>query len=419
MKTLYLELNMGAAGDMLLAALLELVPDPDAVIAQLNALGLPGVNVSGFKVTRNGIEGTRVEVAVNGEVESSEDVPLVHDPRAHSHPHDDSHAHAHEHESHAEPHHHGNTLAEVEATIKGLALPPAVIQDALAVYQLLAEAESQAHGKPVLAVHFHEVGMLDAIIDIVGVCYLMHQIAPDKVSASPVNVGSGQVRTSHGILPVPAPATAILLQGVPIYSGEIRAELCTPTGAALLKHFVQTFEPMPPLRAQAIGYGFGKKEFTTLNAVRAFLGDGDATGQTITELACNLDDMTPEAIAYAQEVLFDHGALDVYTTPIGMKKSRPSVLLTCLCANTDADKLADLMLRHTSTFGVRKSTHTRYTLNREVTIRQTRFGPVRFKHGFTGEISKSKPEYEDLAKIAQETGKSLAEIIAELDKDLN
>jgi uncharacterized protein (TIGR00299 family) protein len=290
-----------------------------------------------------------------------------------------------------------------------LPIPDSVREHAAAVYRLLAEAESAVHGCPVEQIHFHEVGQMDAVVDIVGVSMLLELLAPEHIVASAIHVGSGQVRTDHGILPVPAPATARLLQGIPGYGGSIKGELCTPTGAALLRHFVEEFGPMPPMRVAKIGYGMGKKDFAAaLNSVRAFLGESaDAASQTndtVVELRCNLDDMSGEAIAHATQKLLAEGALDVFTTPVQMKKSRPGVLLTCLCAPTEAEHFARLMLEHTTSFGVRKTLCERYILAREFTEKQTSLGNVRVKHGEGYGISKSKPEYEDIAALADKNG---------------
>lgn len=340
-----------------------------------------------------------------------------HDGEEHNHCHGEGHGHCHHHGGeHGHTHAHGHShsgMADIEHLLSHLAVSEKVRQDALAVYRLIAQAESHAHGQPISQIHFHEVGTMDAVADVVGVCMLMERIGAQKILASAVHVGSGQVRCAHGILPVPAPATAHILQGVPTYGGEIAGELCTPTGAALLRHFAQGFGPMPALRISAIGYGMGTKDFAAANCVRAFLGD-DGAGEggpngEIALLCCNLDDMPGEDLGFAQQALLDAGALDVYTLPIGMKKSRPAVLLCCICEPSAADALAAAMLQHTSTFGVRKTLCQRYMLSRSFEQVQTPYGTVRIKTGQGYGAKKSKPEYEDLARIAREQGISLAE----------
>jgi len=405
MKTLYLQCNMGAAGDMLLAALLELLPDRDAFLTRLNSLGLPGVRYAAESAVRCGITGTHMAVTVHGEEEHS------HDHHAHDHHHDHGHHHEHEHEHHHEhTHHHHSTLADIRHTIGHLPVSDSVKEKACAVYQRLADAESRVHGQPVEAVHFHEVGAWDAVADVVGVCMALEELKPERILASPIHVGSGNVRCAHGILPVPAPATALLLQNVPIHSGEIRGELCTPTGAALLTEFVSDFGPMPPMRVKAIGYGMGTKEFPMANCVRAHWGETDADHGEVTELSCNLDDMTAEAIGFAQEILLQAGALDVFTTAIGMKKSRLGVMLTCICRTEDAPAMAERMLRHTTTWGVREQTCRRYTLPRTVETVQTPYGSIRIKRSG----GKAKAEYEDAAAAARAHGVTLAEVLKTL-----
>ena len=428
MKTLYLECNMGAAGDMLTAALLELHPDPQGFVERMNRLGLPGVVFAAQPAVKCGITGTQVSVTVGGEEEESHDVPLhshvhetaqdeahpghAHD-HVHVHDHDHEHIHDHEHShghEHGHGHHHHAGMGDIRHILSHLDIPQPVRQDAEAVYQLIAQAESHAHGRPVEEIHFHEVGTLDAVTDVVAVCWLLHDLAPEQIVASPVHVGCGQVRCAHGILPVPAPATAYILQGVPTYGGSVQGELCTPTGAALLKHFVQRFGPSPVMRVEKTGYGMGKKDFEAANCVRAMLGQTQEESTTIAQLACNLDDMTPEALGFAQERLWEAGALDVTTAPIGMKKNRPGVQLTCLCRLEDREKLVSVLFAHTTTLGVRESLCTRYTLARSQRTVETEHGPVRVKEARGWGVTREKPEYEDVANIAREQGLTLDQV---------
>lgn len=273
--------------------------------------------------------------------------------------------------------------------------------DALAVYESIAEAESHAHNCPVEEIHFHEVGNMDAVADIVGVCLLMEMIGPDEVLASPVHVGSGFVRCAHGVLPVPAPATAYLLQGIPSWSGEIEGELCTPTSAALLKHFVSKFVPMPVMATEKVGYGVGQKVFPAANCVRAFLGETEDRGDRVVELNCNLDDMTGEGLGFAMEALLEAGALEVFYTPAQMKKNRPGVLLHCLCKEEDAEKFARLIFKHTTTIGIRKAVYDRYTLTRREDAAESPWGDVRVKVSEGYGTRRIKPEFEDVAAIAR------------------
>lgn len=329
MRTLYFECAMGAAGDMIAAALLELVDNPDAFVDAMNNLGLPGVHVARRDAESYGVHGTRVSVKVYG---LEEDEALGHK-HSHDHEHEHTHAHVHEHthgpgrkhdhshsyerdeefthshehvhahyhdhvheddsgyahnhlhdhghshesiddvhHSHSHSHKH-SSYADITAMIDGLAVSDQVKQDAQAIYKLIAEAESSVHGTTMEHVHFHEVGSADAVADVVGACLLIEQLAPECIFASPVHVGSGTVMCAHGVLPVPAPATALILEGVPIYGGEVQGELCTPTGAAILKHFAEKFCSLPPMVTDRIGYGMGTRDFGRLSAVRAFLGE--------------------------------------------------------------------------------------------------------------------------------------------------
>ena len=409
MKTLYLECNMGAAGDMLMAALSELVPDPDAFVAKMNALGLPGVRVERQKSEKCGIVGTHMAVTVDGAEEHDH-----HDHNHHDHDHDHHDHHDHDHHDHDHHHAHGHhhaSVSDIESIIDGLDVPAAVKADAKAVYGRIAEAESAVHGRPVALVHFHEVGALDAVADVVGACLLMREIAPEQVIVSPVHVGSGEVRCAHGVLPVPAPATARILEGAPIYGGGVRGELCTPTGAALLKHFATRFGDMPAMALEKTGYGMGAKDFERANCLRAMLGETAEGGETACELRCNLDDMTGEEIAFAAEALRSAGALDVWTEAVGMKKGRPGVLLACLCAPEREAEFAALMLKHTATIGVRGQTVRRYTLAREEIRLDTPRGPVRAKRSRGYGVDRVKPEYDDLAEIARREDLPLRDVL--------
>lgn len=303
-------------------------------------------------------------------------------------------------------------MGDIRHILSHLQIPESVRQDAEAVYQLIAQAESHAHGRPVEEIHFHEVGTLDAIADVVAVCWLIHDLAPQEIVASPVHVGSGQVRCAHGILPVPAPATAYILQGVPTYGGAVPGELCTPTGAALLKHFVQRFGPAPLMEVKQVGYGMGTKEFERANCVRAMLGESGLEGsqETVVELSCNLDDTTPEAVGFAMERLLEAGALDAFTQAIGMKKNRPGVMLTCLCREEDREKMLSLLFAHTTTLGVREHSCPRYTLERTQRQVETPYGPVGIKVSSGWGVTREKPEYEDLAKIAREQNMTLEQV---------
>ena len=419
---------MGAAGDMLMAALSELAPDREGFLRKMEELGLPGVEVKLTRAESHGIAGTHAAVTVHGLEEDDQPMPghghdheHDHDHKQdhkhdHDHEHDHEHGHEHEHDHEHGHHHHGPHLSDVVELINTLPVSERVKADACAVYGAIAEAEGAAHGTTPDLVHFHEVGSLDAIADVVGVSLLMEQIAPERVVASPVRIGFGTVKCAHGILPVPAPATAALLKGIPVYAGELRGEMCTPTGAALLRHFADSFGNMPLMDVSAIGVGLGTRDFGAANCLRAFLGEGGEELPRISELRCNIDDATPEEIGFAMELLLEKGALDVFTVPIGMKKNRPATLLCCLCTTDREEEMGRLLLRHTPTLGVRIYRPERMTLSRGFETAETAYGPVRVKTAEGWSTRKRKAEYDDIAKIARENGLTLAEARAEAEK---
>lgn len=462
-RTLYLECNMGAAGDMLTAALYELLSEEEKkdFLHLVNEHGLPGVETVPEASTKCGVVGTHMCVKIHGEEECTEDVGLNgeshgdhehdhehehhhnHDHGAHEHSHHHEHEHQHEHEhehdhehNHGHSHHHAS-LADVHAMIDACDLPDQVKKNACQVYDLLAKAESHAHGVEVSEIHFHEVGMKDAIADVLNVCLLLDMLKPSEVIVSPINTGFGQVRCAHGILPVPAPATAYLLQGAPTYSGNIQGEMCTPTGAALLQFVKTRFDKQPIMITEKMGYGMGKKDFPQANCVRAFIGNTDYDGQSaknlentatqenpetltdchigavkqIAELSCNLDDMTGEALGFAANMLRDAGALEVYITAVQMKKDRPGHLLTCLCKAEQADEMAVLILKYTTSWGVRKQYFDRYILERHTEERETPYGTIRLRCGSGYGIEKWKPEYEDVAEAAKKHCVTLKQVI--------
>ena len=453
MKTLYFECNMGAAGDMLMAALLELYENPEEFLERLNGVGIPGVTVTAQPSVKCGITGTHIVVKVNGREEYSHD-DRGHDHHSHDHQHthsghthdhqhnhshhnhdnqhnhthhehihNDHHGHTHSHDSQTHQHeqgtHHHSSAGHLEHLINHLRVSEQVKQNALAVYKLIADAESRAHGVPISQVHFHEVGEMDAVADIVGVCMLIEELAPEIILSSPINVGSGHVRCSHGILPVPAPATAFILQNALMYSDQTKGELCTPTGAALLKHFASKFCIMPMISVEKLGYGMGTKDFDKANCVRVYMGETQAIDYNrdeVIELVCNLDDMTPEALSFAHQRLAEEGALDVCIAPIIMKKGRAGYSLTCMCQISDRDKMRNLLFKHTTTLGMREYTSRRYTLKREFGVIQTQFGDVRTKtsHGFG--VHRYKPEHDDIAEIAKKHNMSVPDVLQAINK---
>ena len=292
-------------------------------------------------------------------------------------------------------------MGDIESIINGLNVSDKVKSDALAVYGLIAEAESKAHGKPVTDIHFHEVGTMDAVADIVGVCVLLEQIGPDRIIVSPLATGFGQIRCAHGILPVPAPATASIIEGIPSYSGDVEGELLTPTGAALLKHFADSFGPRPVMALTKTGYGMGRKDFPKANMLRTFIGEENSTdGNKIIEIRFNVDDMTGEEIGYATTLFMDSGALDVFTTPVYMKKNRPGVLITLVIKPEDKDRFVKLIFENTTTIGFRYIAMDRMRLDRREEKVMTKYGEVSVKISEGFGVTRVKPEYDDVAGIA-------------------
>ncbi len=442
MRTLYIDCPMGAAGDMLTGALLELIPSPDKFIEKMNNIGLKGIAVSKKESEKCGIKGTHISVNVNGKIETEhmfdtgeqdEDNPSFKkfEPEHHHHHHHHHHSHSDYH--HHDEHHHGehhheeyhqseslhehshSSLDEIKETIRKLDIPENVKKDIIEVYVLIAEAESKAHGKPVSEIHFHEVGTMDAIADITAVCLLINEIGADKIVVSPIHVGSGTVRCAHGILPVPAPATAYILKGCPIYGGKINGELCTPTGAALLRHFASSFGDMPRMNVSSVGYGMGSKDFEIANCVRASLGESIDISDSVSEYVFTVDDMTAEDIGYSIEALLENGALDVYAVPAVMKKSRPGHEIHVICKSEDSGKLIQLIFKFTSTIGIREIVSRRYVLDRHIEEVETKYGKIHVKVSSGYGVRKVKPEYDDILKITKEKNLSPEEIRKEIE----
>lgn len=380
---LYFECSMGAAGDMLASALVDLFEDKKKTAEELNSLGLLNTEIIYGEKAQNGINGTHLEVIINGEKEEPD--------RAHEH------------------HHHGRGLAEIFEITDSLKVSDKVKTDIKNIYNIIAAAESAVHGESVSEIHFHELGMLDAIADITACAYLIDKLAPEKIISSPINAGNGTVHCAHGELPVPAPATAEILKGVPYYKSDIETELCTPTGAALIKYYASEFISEPAFNAvKKIGVGSGTKELKKANILRAFLFEGES----VTELSCNIDDMTGEEAAFAAEIMMKNGALDCFVSPIIMKKGRPAYLFTVLCKNGDEDKFAKLIFKHTTTIGLRKYSPARYTLNREFI--ENSGATIKKSEGYGA--AKEKIEFEDIKDYALKNDISVFEARKELEK---
>lgn len=407
MKTLYIECNMGAAGDMLTAALLELQDNKEEAIKKLNEMGIPGVQYEAVESAKCGIVGTHMIVKVHGHEEESHD---VHHHHHHDHDHHD-HEHGEHHHDHEHHHHHShNNLHGIWHILEHMNVDESIRKKVMETYMLIAEAESHAHGAPIDQIHFHEVGELDAVADVAAVAYLMEQLDVDKVIVSPINTGKGQVKCAHGIIPVPAPATAHILQGAPTYSNFVDGELCTPTGAALLKYYATEFGNMPIMTTEKVGYGMGKKDFEVANCVRVMLGETGGASDSVIELNCNVDDMTGEELGFATEEILAAGAREVFVTPVIMKKSRPGHMITVICTEDMKTKMVEAIFKHTTTIGIRETEHPRYVLHRSIEEVETEFGSIRRKMSSGYGIKRAKYEYEDLARVARENGISIEEV---------
>jgi uncharacterized protein (TIGR00299 family) protein len=381
---------MGAAGDMLMSALLELLNNKIDFLKQINTLGFLNVKVKAKLIEKCGIFGTNISVNINKKQSHDIIKKNINDTR--------------------QIYENFNlNINKIENIINNLNVSQEVKNNSISIYQLIYKAESKIHRHQIKHIHLHELGSIDALIDIIGVCILIELINPKKIIVSPINVGNGFVSCKHGILPVPAPATANILKGVPIYSysnnGILYGELCTPTGAAIIKHFATSFKEMPKMYIKKIGYGMGAKNFEIANCVRAFLGEVEEKkikkNNTVIKLECNIDDMTGEAIGFVVNLLLKNGALDVFITPIQTKKTRPAILLTCICNEHKSVFFIKLILQHTTTFGIRENTCNRYILKRKIFIKKTSYGNIRVKTGEGYGIKKSKNEYNDIIKIAR------------------
>ena len=402
MRILYLQCGMGASGDMLTSALAGLLTEEERAefLEKVNGMGLPGARTERVPASSLGMAGLGARVTVNGTEEGHGHEDLSPDSLHYHH-----HHHHHEHHS----------LSDILGVISGLRMDDEVRRRAAGVYRLIAEAESAAHGRPVGEVHFHEVGAKDAVADIVSVCLLMKMVGAGRVVSSPVCVGSGTVRTGHGVLGVPVPAVSRLLEGVPCFGSAFPGELCTPTGAALIRSFADEFGPMPAMRPLREGCGIGSRVFPEPNCLRAILGEtGEAPkADEVLELEANIDDMTPEDLGFARDSLLRAGALDAWLTPIVMKKGRAAEMISCLCRREDFAAVRDAFFRNTTTLGIRYSAKPRFLLSRRVEERQTSAGTVRVKVSEGFGVRREKAEFDDLAAAAEQTGRSLLELRAE------
>jgi len=386
MTILYYDCFAGISGDMNLGAMVDLGVPPDHLEAELAKLNLEGYSLKISKGEKKGISGTKVDVELIAE--------------KHSH------------------HHRG--FSDIKNLIDGSALENKIKENSIRIFKKLAEAEAKIHNKTIDEIHFHEVGAVDSIVDIVGAAICFHYLDPDKIMASSVEVGGGFVKCEHGTFPVPAPATAELLAGAPIKSGAVKSETTTPTGAAILASFVDEFTDTYQFQINKIAYGLGNKEFDIPNVLRVFLAEAEDASSSQTHMAtileCNIDDMNPEIYGYVMEMLFENGAHDVFITPIIMKKSRPGSKLSVLCSRDKEELLTEILLTHTTSLGIRKHEVEKTLLKRETYRLKTKYGEVTIKAAiYKGEKLKSKPEYEECIRIAREQGIPVHKVYQEIN----
>ena len=385
MRTLYLELNMGAAGDIINASLFELLSkdEKEKYLDKMNMIFPEKISVKAEKAEKCGIIGTHMCVLIKGIEEG------------HVAYHDENH----KHEEHK--------LEDIKEIINSIDISDKVKSDAINIYMLIADAESKVHGRDVEEIHFHEVGALDAVCDVIGASLLLEMIDPDRIVASPVATGSGTVHCAHGILPVPAPATERILMGIPAYAGDYDTELTTPTGAAIIKYFVKEYGKRPLMTVDKIGIGSGNKDLPEANIISAGLGEDSTlkSNDRITEFNINIDDMTPEDVSYGVKKIFESGALDVFTTNIMMKKGRNGILITVLLKESDEEKIIKTIFRYTTTIGIRKKICDRYIMKSEFQEAEYEGEKVTIKTSKGYGEQRVKPEYDDIERIAEKLEK--------------
>jgi uncharacterized protein (TIGR00299 family) protein len=422
LRTLYLDCVSGISGDMLLAALVDAGADLEYIKRELMKLPIDDFDIWVDTVDKQGITAKKLQIRLPEPEHHQHHHDHGHD---HEHQHHHGHGHDHEHQHHhddhsrdhvhAHAHHHEHRkAATILEMIRESDLPERVKARSFAIFNAIAEAEGKIHGIPPSEVHFHEVGAMDSIIDTIGICLALEDLGVDQLFASPVPTGYGKVRMAHGLYPIPAPATAELLNGIPLARSHSEGELTTPTGAGVLKALVSQFGPLENFTIEKIGYGAGTKDFAVPNVIRVLLGQAEAgatTRETIHVLEVQLDDCTAESLGYVMERLFEGGALDVYFTGVQMKKNRPGTLLTVLCLPEASNRLEEILLLETTTFGVRRSVWTRRILDREFAVTETPFGPVKLKIGkLNGKVVQATPEYEDVARLACENNVPFLEV---------
>jgi uncharacterized protein (TIGR00299 family) protein len=416
-RILYVDCFAGAAGDMFLGALLDVGVPLQAVMGEVEKLRVPGVGIRVEREARHSIVGVRVHVEIGGRaVLEGEGIRARRERRAHHHDHDHDYDHDHVIEAHGPEHAggHGRHYVEIDALLAGAGLESRTEGLARKAFRLLAEAEAKVHGVPVEEVHFHEVGAVDALVDVVGTAAAIAHLAPDEVVASPIPFGRGLIQGAHGQIPIPAPATVEILAGAPVYGIAEEGETVTPTGAALLAALADRFGPLPSMSVEKVGHGVGARDPKTRpNLLRVLWGVSAAAPlERLEVLEANIDDMNPQLFEPIFESLLAGGARDVWLTPVQMKKGRPASVLSVLCEPGRRDELLHTIVRETTTIGVRIAEVTRFALPREIREVTTRFGAVRIKIARDGgEIVNVSPEYEDCRRLALAAGVPLKQVM--------
>ncbi|MCX8131066.1 MAG: nickel pincer cofactor biosynthesis protein LarC [Clostridia bacterium] len=424
MKVLYFDCFSGISGDMTLGALIDLGVDKELFKSELDKLNLSGYDIVIGNKSKNGIIGTDVDVIINEEYEKLQERLKRHEEHQHLHKHGHPHEHSHEHGHHhkhghsEDSHQHSHSarnLKSIETMIDWSDLNQNVKDFSKRVFREIAKAEAKVHNKDINEVHFHEVGAIDSIVDIVGAAICLDLLGIQRVHSSPLHDGHGFIECQHGIIPVPVPAVMEMLKNsdIPLVSEDVNTELVTPTGMGIIKCLSSGFGNMPAMTVEKVGYGMGKRETGRFNALRVVMGtlvENKGSSDEITLLETNIDDMTPEALGYTAEALLEAGALDVFITPVYMKKSRPASILSVLVNEEKEEKFVDIILRETSTLGIRKSSVKRYCMDREMIEVETQYGKARVKIASGYGIRKAAPEYEDCKEIAKRTGLPLREV---------
>ncbi len=406
-RTLYLDCFAGASGDMFIGALLDCGLDFEFLKAELAKLGVEGYELSLTRVDRSGINSAKFDVHLKGEVHHHHDHSHEHH---HDHSHEDNPQSAIRNPQSQDAH---RSLSTIKQIISSSALSASVKERALTIFQRIGEAESKIHGVPIETVHFHEVGAIDSIVDIIGACIGLEALRIEKIISAPLHVGSGTFNCAHGTYPVPGPATAELLKGVPVYSKDIEGELVTPTGAAIISTLAAGYGNLPAMKIHRVGYGAGTRSYPKFpNVLRMVIGEtwgetedlgSDTTPTTVTVIEANIDDLSPQVFGYLMEKVLAAGALDVFFTPVQMKKNRPGVLVTLLCKPEDRIRMSDLIFSETTTLGVRYRDEQREILRREHLTVETEFGSIKMKiaRAQDGRLVNYAPEFEDCRAAAE------------------